>query len=496
MQPLPEALHSAAASRALDRLAQEELKLAPGALMERAGEAAYGVLRHRYPRARRIAVVCGPGNNGGDGYVLARWLYDTGLEPRVLALAEPKPATDAARARAALLATGVAVVPFSPETLNDCELIVDALFGTGLERAVDGAPRAAIEAMNASRLPVLALDLPSGLHADAGGVLGAAVRAEATVSFITLKPGQFTGLGPDHCGAISYHDLGVPATLRARGHSLALRITIEAMRGLLRRRPRAFHKGEAGRVLVIGGQPGMAGAARLTGEAACRAGAGLVRVLTHPQHAAYLSAARPELLTAAPVCDAEARGFLMEADIAAIGPGLGREEWGRGRWRAALDSGRPLVVDADALTLLAADPIERPDWVLTPHPGEAARLLGRTAAEVQTDRYAAARAIAARYGGVCVLKGCGTLVAGGDHEPVAVCDRGHPGMATGGTGDVLTGVIAALRGQGLAPFDAARLGVHVHAAAGEAVAARQGEIGLLASDLLAEIPRALNALVA
>jgi len=322
------------------------------------------------------------------------------------------------------------------------------------------------------------------------------VRADATVSFITLKPGQFTGQGPDQCGAIFYHDLGVPAELRAREPAAARRITGESVRGVLQRRPRAFHKGEAGRIAVIGGAPGMAGAARLAGEAAYRVGAGLVRVVTHPDHAALVSAARPELLTAAADDDAAIRAVLREADLVAIGPGLGRGDWGRLLWRAALDAERPLVVDADALNWLAAEPLARPDWVLTPHPGEAARLLGTDIATVQADRYAAAGAIVARYGGVCVLKGCGTIVASAEVDGFAVCDRGHPGMASGGTGDVLTGVIAALRGQGLGPFDAARLGVYVHAAAGDAVATRQGEIGLLAGDLMVGLPHALNALTA
>ncbi len=492
MQPLPEALYDAAGSRALDRLAQDELRLPDGALMQRAGEAAFTLTRHRWPRARRIALVCGPGNNGGDGYVLARWLHAAGLSPRVVAVGEGSSKGDAAAARAAFEGSGAPVEPFGRQILRDCEVVVDALFGTGLEREVEGEARAAIEAMNDCGRPVLALDLPSGLHADSGRILGVAVKADATLSFVALKAGQFTGCGPEHCGEIFYHSLGVPPALGARIAAPARRLTRAALHGVLARRPRHLHKGEAGRVLVIGGQPGMAGAARLAGEAAYRAGAGLVTVLTHPQHAASLNGARPELIVAAVAHGQEARAFFPQARVIAVGPGLGQGAWGGELWQAARATGLPLVVDADALRLLAADPERRADWVLTPHPGEASRLLGCSTAEVQHDRYAAARAIATRYGGVCVLKGCGTLIVQDAADGISVCDRGHPGMASGGVGDVLTGIIAGLLAQGLAPPDAARLAVWAHAGAGDAVAARQGEIGLLASDLFDFLPAELR----
>ena len=494
MDHLPEALYRAADTRTADRRAVTEFGLAHGVLMERAGSAAFALLRERFPRARRIGVVCGPGNNGGDGYVLARLAREIGLAVTVLAPVSPAGAAALARPCASRHLGSCPTLVFSVEQLQACDVIVDALFGTGLERPLEGEWRAAIEAMNASGRPVFAIDIPSGLHADTGRVLGAAVRAALTLSFIGLKAGLFTGQGREHSGLILFDDLGVPDTVFTGVTPLARRITGRNLHGLLAPRTRHAHKGDAGRVLIVGGQPGMSGAVRLAGEAAYRAGAGLVVLATHPAHAALISAARPELI-AHGVHDAAAmQSLLAGAQALAIGPGLGQGEWGRALWQAVLAAGVPMVVDADALNLLAAQPHSRADWVLTPHPGEAARLLGVSSVEIEADRFSAAHAIAQRYGGVCVLKGSGTLVVTQD-MPLWLCDRGNPGMATGGSGDVLTGVIVALIAQGLKPHDAARLGVWAHATAGDRAAAA-GERGLMAGDLLAPLRATINDIAA
>ncbi len=492
MQLLPEALYSAAQSRAFDRLAADGFDLSGEELMHRAGQAAFDLLRWRWPRAHRVVVVCGPGNNGGDGYVLAQFAHAAGLAVRVYALGDPKQLHGAAHAaRRHCAARGVGITSLQAEALRDCDVLVDAVFGTGMERALTGEWRAAIDAINAAGRPVLALDLPSGLHADSGRVLGAAVRADATLTFIALKAGLFTGAGRDCSGEIFYDVLGVPSTLFNGTPLMARRITADALHGALPRRARHAHKGDAGRVLVVGGQPGMSGAARLAGEAAYRAGAGLVVLATHPRHAHCINAGCPELLSYSVIDAAELRPLMAAADVIAVGPGLGQGEWGRALWGAVLDSAAPLVVDADALNLLAADPCTRANWILTPHPGEAARLLQCTGAEVQADRFQAARAIAARFGGVCVLKGSGSLVAQADDTPW-LCDRGHPGMASGGMGDVVTGAIAGLLAQGASALAAARLAVWAHASAADAVAARRGELGLLASEVAAELPVWIN----
>ena len=507
---LPEALYTAAQVRELDRLAIEERKIPGAKLMQRAGAAAFDLLRARWPRARRVAVVCGLGNNGGDGYVVARLAREAGMAVDVLSLgAAEKIQGDAAAARKQCKSAGISIRNFKADLLAGHDVIVDAMLGTGLEREVDGEWRVAIEAINASRLPVLAVDLPSGLHADTGHVMGAAVRASATMTFIGLKAGLFTGSGCEHGGEIFFNDLDVPPDIYAKVLTSARRLTEESLYRLIPRRRRDMHKGDAGHVLVIGGDRGMPGAARLAGEAAYRAGAGLVMLATHPEHAAHISAARPELIVHGVATPEELRPLLARADVIAVGPGLGQGEWGNTMFGAALDTSLPMVVDADALNILAADPLMHTDWILTPHPGEAARMLGMTKEEIQADRFTAVREIVASFGGVCVLKGAGTLVASLNMERraseasratvadgvVSVCDRGNPGMASGGMGDVLTGAIAGLRAQGLISPVAARLGVWAHAVAGDDAAAASGEIGILASDLMPHIRNRLNRLV-
>jgi len=489
---LPEALYTATQVREIERRARERHGIPGAELMERAGAAALGLLGALYPRARRIAVVCGPGNNGGDGYVLARLAGEQGLAPVVLGAGAPRAEGDAARARAMCAAAGIAIGEFASEHLASCDVIVDALFGTGLDREVEREGRAAIEAINAAGRPVLAIDIPSGLDSDTGRVHGAAVRAQATVTFIGLKPGLFTGAGREHCGRIFFDGLGAPPDAYGASMPCARRITEANLGGLLRRRPRDAHKGAAGHVLVLGGDQGMPGAARLASAAAYRAGAGLVTLATHPAHAACAGATFPELMVHGARSGRDLRPLLQRATVIALGPGLGQGRWGRMLFRAAHAARLPLVVDADGLNLLAQTPARRADRVLTPHPGEAARLLKKTVVEIQNDRFAAARAIAARYGGVCVLKGSGTVIAADGDGVFDLCDLGNPGMASGGMGDVLAGAIAGLIAQGLDVRAAARLGVWAHAGAGDDAAAAGGELGLLAGDLLSLIRARLN----
>jgi ADP-dependent NAD(P)H-hydrate dehydratase / NAD(P)H-hydrate epimerase len=490
---LPHALYRADQVRALDRAAIEDYGIPGAELMERAGAAAYRLLRSRWPGARRLLVLCGGGNNGGDGYVVARLARENGLGVEVLALADPASLSGDARAMAdACLAAGGLVGPFDglPRRVD---LIVDALLGTGLDREVEGEWARAIAAVNGHLAPKLAIDIPSGLHADTGRVLGIAVQADATISFIGLKQGLFTGEGPSCCGDVRFSALAVPAVVWSREVLSARRIDWQKQSELLTPRRGSAHKGDFGTVLVVGGAPGMAGAARLAGEAALRTGAGLVAIATHPAHAAFLGADRPELMCHGTATAADLDVLLERADVVALGPGLGQGDWGRGLWQRVLACGLPLVVDADALNLLAAAPGTSTRWILTPHPGEAGRLLGIPAAQVQADRFAAVRRLQADFGGVAVLKGAGTLVYGASHRPPGVCSAGNPGMASGGMGDALTGIIAALVAQGLGLEEAASAGVSLHAAAGDAAAAQGGQRGLLASDLIAAVRPVLNA---
>lgn len=491
MSTLPVAVHTAAQVRALDRHAIDELHISSYALMTRAGEAALGALRSCWPSVQRLAVVCGPGNNGGDGYVLARLARAQRLEVVAISVHEPaRLEGDARRAHDDFVAAGGTVGAWHADCLHGADVVVDAIFGVGLSRPIAGVAAQAVAAINGCAAHVLALDIPSGLHADTGEILGGAVRAERTLTFLGLKLGFYLGEGPNCVGVIMFDGLELPPQAFAHADAAAALIDEAAIAELLPRRRRTAHKGQQGSVLVIGGNIGMAGAARMTGEAALRAGAGLVTVATRNENVAAVVGARPELMCRGVSRADELTDLIEHADVIALGPGLGKDDWARAMFETALGSDRRVVVDADALTLLAQSPRTNAHWILTPHPGEAARLLGKTAAEVQRDRLGAAREIAARYGGVVVLKGAGTLVVSGDGVP-AICDRGNPGMASAGMGDVLTGVIAGIVAQKAELAAAARVGVLVHALAGD-MAARRGERGLLATDLLAYLPTCVN----
>ena len=475
-------LYTVAQVRALDRRAIEVLGMPGFELMRRAAWAAWSSLRRHWPQARRIAVLCGPGNNGGDGFLLAALAREAGLQVDVLALGETSTG-DAAAARQAWKDAGGAVCLWpSGDALPAVDVHVDALYGTGLRRAPEPSATALIEAINASGAPVLALDVPSGLDADTGQTPGAAIRADVTVSFIAAKRGLHTGRAATVTGTLELDALGLPETLWQDVLPDAHLLTATH----LPPRPRDANKGTNGHVLAIGGEHGMAGAIRLSGEAALRAGAGLVSVATRAEHLLALNAARPELMAHGVDGPQALEPLLARASVLAVGPGLGQGAWSHALWLTALDSGKPLVLDADGLNLLAREPrrFTQPA-VLTPHPGEAARLLGSTIAEVEADRFAAARALADRFHAVAVLKGSSSLVADPDGR-LDVCPWGNPGMAAGGMGDLLTGIVAALLAQGCDAWQAACLGVGLHARAGDG-AARQGERGLLATDLLAPL---------
>ncbi len=488
---LPYALYRAEQVREFDRIAIEEFAIPGYTLMCRAGTAVLAALRERWPQARRIAVLCGMGNNGGDGFVVARLARAAGLEATVLQMGDSaRLRGDARTAADSLLNNGGTIQAFQPELLQGADVLVDALLGTGLEREVSGAWRAAIEALNQHPAPKLAVDIPSGLHSDTGTVMGIAVQAELTVTFIALKQGMFTGQGAQCCGTIFFDDLEVPPQIYGHQILAARRLTWEKLQYLLGRRPRTAHKGDYGHVLVVGGELGFSGAARMAAEAAARVGAGLVSVATRATHALFLNNDRPELMCHGIEQAAELAPLLSKANVVAIGPGLGRSPWSRELLAAVLATDLPLVVDADALNLLAEQPLARDGWIITPHPGEASRLLQCPTGEIQQDRFAAVQELQRRYGGVCVLKGSGSLVQTGG-KPVAVCHAGNPGMASGGMGDVLTGVIAGLLAQGLSPEDAACAGVCLHSTAADQAAAN-GERGMLAVDLMAPLRRLLN----
>jgi NAD(P)H-hydrate epimerase len=460
--------------------------------MKRAGLAVFEAARARFPEARRWLCLCGAGNNGGDGYVIARLARSAGIEVTVCALRDIDGLSgDAATAAADWLAADGAVEPWPLPDDTMPELVIDAMLGTGLDRELSGEYREAVAFVCRLPCPAVAVDIPSGLQADTGCVMGAAVRADLTVSFIGLKRGLFTAAGPDQCGEVLFYDLGTPADIHAEIPVSGILIRETLLEDLMPLRRRNSHKGDFGHVLVVGGAAGMSGAAQLAGEAALRSGAGLVSVATHPAHASMLNLGCPELMVSAVETAGDLASPMERASVLAAGPGLGQGSWGRVLLDACLESPLPLVVDADGLNLLAGQPRQRHQWVLTPHPAEAGRLLQCTTGEVQNDRVEQAIRLAQRYAAVVVLKGCGTVVAAPDGR-YGICSLGNAGMATGGSGDVLTGIIAGFMAQGLDPWDAAGAGVAAHGAAGDLVAVTQGERGMLASDISAALPAVIN----
>ena len=488
---LPPDIYSVKSVRQIDRLAIDDAGIGGYTLMTRAGQAALDACRDRFPDAKRWQVICGSGNNGGDGYVVARLAAEQGIAVSVLAMTSPDGLSgDAATACMDFAALGGAVAIYEGALDDAADLLVDGLLGSGLERDVEGPFAEVVNAMNAHPAPVAALDMPSGLHGDTGAVMGTAVRADLTITFVGLKSGLFLDAGPEHAGEIRFSGLDIPAECRAGEQAILRRIDESIADKALWPRKRGAHKGKFGHVLVVGGAPGMPGAVRLCGEAALRAGAGLVSVATHASHAAAIAAGRPELMCHPVESADELESLLERATVVALGPGLGASDWSRALLDAVLDTDKPVVVDADALNLLADRDVRRDDWILTPHPGEAGRLLGRSATEVQADRRGALSDIVAARGGTVVLKGSGSLVSSQKGQPW-LCSAGNPGMASPGMGDVLTGIIAGLRAQKLSQELAAVVGTLIHATAGDRAAAN-GERGMIASDLLLEVRPCVN----
>ncbi|WP_122867805.1 NAD(P)H-hydrate dehydratase [Pseudomonas viridiflava] len=484
---LPDALYSAAQVRDLD--ARLIAAGTPGfELMQRASHATWRAIRRRWPEASELTVLAGHGNNAGDGYLVASLAHKTGWQVRVLAVGDPAALKgDAALAYAA--ASGVNIQPWANQAMAG--IVVDALLGTGLQGDVRDPYRSAIEAINASGLPVAAVDIPSGLCADTGHCLGVAVRADLTVTFIGLKMGMLTGDAPDLIGQLIFDDLQADKAIVAQAPVTAKRLDKTSL-SFLAPRPRTAHKGMYGRVLVIGGDHGFGGAALLSAESALRSGAGMVTLATRTEHVPAALTRMPEIMSAGIHSANQLMTLIEAASVLVVGPGLGQDSWGRSLLSAAANADRPQVWDADALNQLATGQVVLPkNSVITPHPGEAARLLGISTQEVQNDRAAAAHALARKFNAVCVLKGSGSLIADVDGR-LALCDRGHPAMATAGLGDVLAGLTGALMAQHMSAFDAACLAVWLHASAGQKIGA-SGR-GMAASDSIPAIRQLLEEL--
>jgi len=507
---------TAAEMRALDQwtIANDT----PGhVLMAKAGRGAVQVLRPLLRKRRGpVVIVCGRGNNGGDGLVMARHLSRTRtVEVWLLAPAEEFRG-DAAQMLAAWRGSGgrtrvladAASVRTLAAHLPKAAGIVDAMFGTGLNAPVAGRAAQVVAAINAAEPPVLAVDIASGLCADTGRPLGEAIQATATATFGYLKVGHCLYPGVELSGAVRVVDIGIPDSARDAIGPAGRLLEAPELGAHLPRRPRASHKGIFGHVLVLGGSRGKLGAGLLAAEGVARAGAGLTTLLVpeslQPQAegrvAELMTASMPdeEGMFAAP-SDAQIRALLADRAAVVCGPGLGLGPGPTAFVAAVLRAAvAPVVLDADGLGAVVGTTMfrrRRQETIITPHPGEMSRLAGIETTAVQADRVGVARRFAAAEGVVCVLKGARTVIAAPDGR-FAVCPTGNPGLASGGTGDVLAGIVGGLLSQGLAPFEAAGLAVYAHGLAADRLAERTGEVGMLARDVLTELPRTLASIQA
>ena len=500
--------------RDLDRKAVQERGLPSLALMESAGRAvAEAALRLTQDDSTRpVVVVCGPGNNGGDGLVAARLLHQQGRQVQVFLAASRDQVSGDARANLLRLEElGLSVAEAaSPEAVaRGCcgaSLVIDALLGTGLSGNVREAAARLIAVINECARRVLSVDLPSGLDADTGQPLGAAVKAHETITLGLPKIGLFLHPGVNYAGRVTVADIGLPSDLVSDSPTVGELIDPKWVRLLLPRRPRSAHKGEMGRALIIAGSVGMTGAACLCAQGALRVGAGLVTVACPASVNDILEVKLTEAMTFPlpetfeRTLDTRALAPILEladqADALAIGPGLSRQpETAVLVRRLVARVEKPLVIDADALSALADAAVllegEHAPAVLTPHPGEMARLMEVTADKVQAHRPHFAEAAANRFRSVILLKGACSLIAE-EGRPITVNPTGNPGMASGGVGDVLTGIVVGLIAQGLLPFEAAAAGAYLHGLAGDLASARLGEASLLATDLLESLPQAMR----
>lgn len=486
-------LYTAEQVGGIDAAAIHDFDIAAYVLMCRAGKAVVDEVRRHFPSTGHWLILCGSGNNGGDGYVVARLAEAAGVRVSVCSLVDTQRLKgEAAMAWSDWQKAGGVLLPWPLPENSGYDLALDALLGTGIDRVVAGKFRQAIDFLNQLKCPVFAIDIPSGLNADTGCVMGCAVQARYSVTFVGRKRGMYTADGPDYCGHITFDDLDIPPQAADQYAGDAGRLlTTDFLADKLKPRSRNTHKGSFAHVFAVGGIEGMSGAIRLCGEAALRSGAGRITLVTAAAHAGLINLARPELMVKAIDADSQWLASLSGDHVLAVGPGLGTTAWSESLFMTCLALQCVLVVDADGLNLLALltqqNSHSRDHWILTPHPAEAARLLSCKVSEIQQDRVRAATAIAQRYAACVVLKGCGTIVAapGGEY---AICPYGNPGMATAGSGDVLTGVIAALLGQGLSCFDAACAGVLAHARAGDLAADKTGEMALIASDIIDHLP--------
>lgn len=498
--PLPALIYQAKAVREIDRTAIEDCGIPGFELMQRAARFALHALLKRWPDTTHLSILCGSGNNAGDGYVMAALARRKGLQVELFYLSDPKQLSgDAHRAYMMSQEQETSCKAFSSaewlrRTGLDAthEVIVDALLGTGLHSEVRGHYREAIAAMNEAGNPVFAVDIPSGLCADTGQVLGLAVHAHATASFIAMKLGLLTGAGRSHSGTLYFDTLETPEAALKSQTPCACRLELDALLTQLPPRRMDSHKGHFGHVLLIGGDHGYGGAIQLAARAAARMGPGLISVATQAANAMALVQQQPEIMAHHVPNIHALRPLLDKASHIVVGPGLGQSAWSQQMLFAALESDKPCVLDADALNLIASEQVALSgQHIFTPHPGEAGRLLGCSTSDIQRDRLQSVLDLQRKLGGSMLLKGSGSLIAH-PQGMVRLCSDGNPGMASGGMGDVLSGLIGGLFAQGFGPELSLELAVALHAKAADQIAESAGMRGMLAGDLITAARDLLN----
>jgi len=497
MQILPEKLYSAQSVAQIDRNAIKDHDIPGYTLMRRAGQAVFDFIEKKFMTPATLLIVCGAGNNAGDGYVMARIADQRGWKVKVVSLIDISLLKgDAALACEHWRECGE-ILEADITLLEDVDVVVDAILGTGLTREVSEHWQLWINAISASDNYIVSIDLPSGLNPNTGSIMGAAIVADATVCFIGLKLGMFTASGKACCGEIIFDDLSLPEVLYDSVPERALLLNMQTCKTLSPRR-HDTHKGHNGHVLVIGGNDGMPGAVILVAKAALRTGAGLVSVVTKHEHVTSVATVCPEVMVLGSRNGDIPESLINKASCIVIGPGLGLDAWAQRLLYQTHNSSVPLVLDADALNLLAdgqGDIFQmmhsdhRATCIITPHPGEAARLLSCSVNDIQNDRFAATKKLYEKTGAIIVLKGSGTTVF--DGMTMRVCPYGNASMSVAGMGDALTGIISACIAQGLSINEAAATGVFYHALAGDLVAGEHTR-GVLTSDMIEKIPQVVN----
>ena len=467
-------------------------------LMEKAGRCCFSFIQENCHNVSHVLVLCGKGNNGGDGFVIARLAQEMAMNVTVYLCADSESLVgDAKTAFDHLQKTNATIIFHSELQLtneflqdNEYDIIIDALFGIGFKGILASEYIALIDVVNDFQATVISVDVPSGVDATTGQVSTTAIVADITITFIVFKQGLLTGKAAQYIGQLYLADLMLSEHFQ---QVVLSSVIIQGQKNIPEcpNRKATSHKGDIGLLLTVGGNEGMPGAIRLASESALRTGAALVAVCCHQKNHSIIINGRPELMIApSETTQLQSSHFYRKAKVMLCGPGLGKGSWSRALFDEVLESQTPCVLDADALHILAENPQRRENWVLTPHPGEAAILLNCSIADIENDRFAAVRNISQQYGGICVLKGSGSLIS--DGKTVWINTSGNSGMASGGMGDVLSGIIAALMMQLSNTIDAVRLAVYLHGHSADIIAKRKGKIGMLASDLFPEIQQLIN----